>query len=55
MLLSRRRMLQLVFGTGLTAAAMPWSAARGGVLRVGLISDLNSSYGSTSYIPAVEQ
>ena len=48
-------MLQLVLGTGLTAAALPLSAARGAVQRVGLISDLNSSYGSTSYIPAVEQ
>ena len=48
-------MLQLVLGTGLTAAALPLSAARGAVQRVGLISDLNSSYGSTRYIPAVEQ
>ena len=48
-------MLQLVLGTGFTAAALPWSAASGAVHRVGLISDLNSSYGSTSYIPAVDQ
>ena len=48
-------MLQLVLGTGLTAAALPLNAARRTVLRVGLISDLNSSYGSTSYIPAVDQ
>ena len=48
-------MLQLVLGTGLTAAALPLSAARGVVQRVGLISDLNSSYGSTRYIPAVDQ
>ena len=48
-------MLQLVLGTGFTAAALPWSAARGAVHRVGLISDLNSSYGSTRYIPAVDQ
>ena len=48
-------MLQLVLGTGLTAAALPLSAARGAVQRVGLISDLNSSYGSTRYIPAVHQ
>ncbi|MCY3909289.1 MAG: metallophosphoesterase [Cyanobacteria bacterium MAG COS3_bin_20] len=48
-------MLQLVLGTGLTAAALPLSAARGAVQRVGLISDLNSSYGSTRYIPAVDQ
>ncbi|MGB0874507.1 MAG: metallophosphoesterase family protein, partial [Synechococcus sp.] len=47
-------MLQLVLGTGLTAAALPLSAARGVVQRVGLISDLNSSYGSTRYIPAVD-
>ena len=40
-------MLQLVLGTGLTAAALPLSAARGAVQRVGLISDLNrASYGS---------
>ena len=48
-------MLQLVLGTGLTAAALPLSAARGVVQRVALISDLNSSYGSTRYIPAVDQ
>ena len=48
-------MLQLVLGTGLTAVALPLKAARGAVHRVGLISDLNSSYGSTSYIPAVDQ
>ena len=48
-------MLQLVLGTGLTAAALPLNAAKRAVLRVGLISDLNSSYGSISYIPAVDQ
>ena len=48
-------MLQLLFGTGLSAVALPLSAARRAALRVGLISDLNSSYGSTSYIPAVDQ
>ena len=48
-------MLQLVLGTGLSAVALPLSAARRAALRVGLISDLNSSYGSTSYIPAVDQ
>ena len=48
-------MLQLVLGTGLTAAALPLRAAKRAVLRVALISDLNSSYGSTSYIPAVDQ
>ena len=55
MLLSRRRVLQLVVGTGLSAAALRLNAARRAALRVGLISDLNSSYGSTSYIPAVQQ
>ena len=55
MLLSRRRVLQLVVGTGLSAAALRLNAARRAALRVGLISDLNSSYGSTSYIPAVKQ
>ncbi len=48
-------MLQLVLGTGLTATALPLNAAKRTVLRVALISDLNSSYGSTSYIPAVDQ
>ena len=48
-------MLQLVLGTGITAAALPLNAAKRAVLRVGLISDLNNSYGSTSYIPAVDQ
>ncbi len=48
-------MLQLVLGTGLSAAALPLSATRRAALRVGLISDLNSSYGSTTYIPAVHQ
>ena len=55
MLLSRRRILQLVLGTGLGAAALPLHASRQSALRVGLISDINSSYGSTSYIPAVHQ
>jgi len=54
-LLSRRRVLQLVVGTGLSAAVLPLHAARRAALRIGLISDLNSSYGSTSYIPAVQQ
>lgn len=48
-------MLQLVLGTSLSAVALPLSASRRPALRVGLISDLNSSYGSTSYIPAVHQ
>ena len=55
MLLSRRQVLQLVVGTGLSAAVLPLHAARRAALRIGLISDLNSSYGSTSYIPAVQQ
>ena len=55
MLLSRRRVLQLVVGTGLSAVSLPLHAARRAALRVGLISDLNSSYGSTNYIPAVQQ
>ena len=55
MLLSRRRVLQLVVGTGFSAVALPLHAARRAALRVGLISDLNSSYGSTNYIPAVQQ
>jgi hypothetical protein len=48
-------MLQLVLGTGLSAVALPLSATRRAALRVGLISDLNSSYGSISYIPAVHR
>ena len=48
-------MLQLVLGTGLTAAALPWSVAIGAVHRVGLISDLKSSNGSTSHIHAIDQ
>ena len=55
MLLSRRQVLQLVVGTGLSAAVLPLHAAKRAALRIGLISDLNSSYGSTSYIPAVQQ
>ena len=53
--LSRRRLLQLMLGTGCSAALLPIRAANRSALRVGLISDLNSSYGSTSYIPAVHQ
>ena len=48
-------MLQLVLGTGLCTAALPLRATRRAAVQVGLISDLNSSYGSTSYIPAVHQ
>ena len=54
-LLYRRQMLQLLLGTGLGAAAMPALAKPQAPLRIGLISDLNSGYGSTSYIPAVHQ
>ncbi len=62
MRLHRRQLLQLAAtGTGsaglwlldpnrTTAAPRP-----GGDLRIGLISDLNSSYGSTTYIPQVSQ
>ena len=63
MLLHRRQLLQLAAsaagGGGLwlldqqRAAAAP--AAGAPDLRIGLISDLNSSYGSTSYIPQVSQ
>ena len=53
--LSRRRLLQLMLGTGCSAALLPIRAANRSALRVGLISDLNSSYGSTSYIPSVHQ
>ena len=63
--LRRRQLLQLAACTA--AAGGPWLlsqrrlaalAAAGntaGDLLIGLISDLNSSYGSTSYIPQVEQ
>ena len=56
-LLKRRRFLQLLLGTGgLCASALPLhSAQRAAPLRFGLISDLNGSYGSTSYIPAVHK
>ena len=53
--LSRRRLLQLMLGTGCSAALLPIRAAKRSALRVGLISDLNSSYGSISYIPSVHQ
>lgn len=53
--LSRRQVLGLALGLGLGRAALPsWSRSRA-KLRVGLISDLNSSYGSTSYLPSVHQ
>ncbi|MEB3263316.1 MAG: metallophosphoesterase [Synechococcus sp.] len=63
--LRRRQLLQLAaagLGSGwlLTrlrapAAALPAPPAPPADLRIGLISDLNSSYGSTTYIPAVAQ
>lgn len=53
--LSRRQILGWALGLGLGRAVLPsWSKARAD-LRVGLISDLNSSYGSTSYLPSVNQ
>lgn len=60
MSLRRRHFLQLALGTGLSAAGLGISRAAGraasrGDLRIGLISDLNSSYGSTAYIPQVSQ
>ena len=62
--LSRRQLLQLTAagaaGGGLSCLGLrhpPASAApsRPPELRLGLISDLNSSYGSTTYIPQVSQ
>ena len=60
----RRQLLQLAAGV-LGAAALPQRSTNqpaiagplpaNGLLRLGLISDLNSSYGSTSYIPSVHQ
>ncbi len=60
--LRRRQLLQLAAAglggagwllAGRRAPAAPLPAAPH--LRIGLISDLNSSYGSTSYIPEVAQ
>ena len=62
--LSRRQLLQLTAagaaGGGLSLLGLrqaPSAAApsRSPDLRIGLISDLNSSYGSTTYIPQVSQ
>ena len=60
--LRRRQLLQLAAagaaGTGLwllDQQRSPVVAAARADLRIGLISDLNSSYGSTSYIPQVSQ
>ena len=55
MLFSRRQLLGLFIGLGLGASALPSSIAKRARLRIGLISDLNSSYGSTSYIESVHQ
>ncbi|MEN9387198.1 MAG: hypothetical protein RLZZ255_174, partial [Cyanobacteriota bacterium] len=62
--LSRRQLLQLTAagaaGGGLSCLGLrhPRASAapsRPPELRLGLISDLNSSYGSTTYIPQVSQ
>ncbi|MEB3307188.1 MAG: metallophosphoesterase [Cyanobacteriota bacterium] len=57
----RRQLLQLA-AAGAVGPVLGWpsmrstaEAAGSNVLRIGLISDLNSSYGSTSYIPQVRQ
>ena len=62
MRLPRRQLLQLAAaGAGSTGlwllgqSAPPAEARPAGDLRIGLISDLNSRYGSTSYIPQVGQ
>ncbi len=63
MTLRRRQLLQLA-AAGLGSGAWwlldrqpsaPAAASPAADLRIGLISDLNSSYGSTSYIPQVSQ
>ena len=64
MLLSRRQLLQLT-AAGAAGGGLSWlglgqtpSAAapsHNPDLRIGLISDLNSSYGATTYIPQVSQ
>ncbi|MEB3351741.1 MAG: metallophosphoesterase [Cyanobacteriota bacterium] len=62
MSLSRRRTLALALGGGLALASGRWAANAAappaaipprGAWRLGLISDLNGSYGSTSYVPEV--
>ena len=53
MRLSRRQLLQFALGSGL-GAVLP-SAMAADTQRVGLISDLNSSYGSVSYLPQVDR
>ena len=60
--LHRRQLLQLA-AAGTSSAGLwlidpnraPAAPRPGGDLRIGLISDLNSSYGSTTYIPQVSQ
>ena len=63
---SRRQLLRLALGSGLGAMGLRWtdSAANDGglpsleaadTLRLGLISDLNSSYGSLTYNPMVSR
>ena len=53
MTLSRRQLLQFALGSGF-GAVLP-SAMAADTQRVGLISDLNSSYGSVSYLPQVDR
>ena len=55
MLFSRRQLLGLFIGLGLGASALPSGVAKRARLRIGAISDLNSSYGSTSYIESVHK
>ena len=53
MTLRRRQLLQFALGSGLSAVLPSVSATS--TLRLGLISDLNSSYGSVSYLPQVDR
>ena len=60
--LPRRQLLQLAASGGAGALGLTLAGQRGARattpgpdLRIGLISDLNSSYGSTTYIPQVSQ
>ena len=55
MLFSRRQLLGLFIGLGVGASVPPSSVAKRARLRIGAISDLNSSYGSTSYIESVHK
>ena len=54
-LLSRRQVLGLAIGLGLGPTVPPTRSATRQKLRIGLISDLNGSYGSTSYITSVHR